>query len=417
MCIYLRTSPFFTRTEEHLIAFTYGAVWSRAAKVFVPCMPLLDGAQQRAGDDAALVTANGGAGGDGGDGGGAVTLSRADWSRLMDYERQELQKAFEFAATLASRAPVGGDTTAMLSVVVALVHLSVTCATLALSVDYLELLLRRHLVAAIGKTVGASDFADYMRFHNRKMFAPHAAPRAFSYAVRRPQHDPEGALSVHWVPRGAAATDTELLPIFVHTRALYGAAEPVSVDAQGLELTAEGAAAGSDGDTRALSTTTTTTVATAATTTAAPVMRLPLNASTEAMFRGNHYLHAFVHHAFAAPLPAQPSARMPLAAESLLCSGGHALTVSLVRTGKYFAGWVCDSCSCRGDGLRYNCTDCVYDVCFHCAGVQNPVMTCPERHVLFTVRLTAFSFISSYKLFQSSSQLLCVCACVCRFLS
>ena len=45
---------------------------------------------------------------------------------------------------------------------------------------------RKQLIAAIGKEVGPVDFANYQRFHNRKLFRKEYQPRPFSYAIRRP---------------------------------------------------------------------------------------------------------------------------------------------------------------------------------------------------------------------------------------
>ncbi len=47
-----------------------------------------------------------------------------------------------------------------------------------------------------GKEVGPVDFSNYLRFHNRKLFKAAYAPRPFCYAIRRPDHYPEGTLSI-----------------------------------------------------------------------------------------------------------------------------------------------------------------------------------------------------------------------------
>ena len=44
-------------------------------------------------------------------------------------------------------------------------------------VSYIEDMLRKQLIAAIGKEVQPKDFSDYLRFHNRKLF------RTKSYAA------------------------------------------------------------------------------------------------------------------------------------------------------------------------------------------------------------------------------------------
>merc|ERR1719498_1935896 len=58
-------------------------------------------------------------------------------------------------------------------------------------------MLRSQLIAAIGKEVSPTDFAEYMTFHNRKLFADAYAPVPFCFAVRRSEkHGPEGTLSI-----------------------------------------------------------------------------------------------------------------------------------------------------------------------------------------------------------------------------
>eukprot|EP01062_Namystynia_karyoxenos_P072277 TRINITY_DN682_c0_g2_i1.p1 TRINITY_DN682_c0_g2~~TRINITY_DN682_c0_g2_i1.p1 ORF type:complete len:1004 (+),score=317.32 TRINITY_DN682_c0_g2_i1:78-3089(+) len=59
-----------------------------------------------------------------------------------------------------------------------------------------ENMLRSQLVAAIGKEVGPADFAEYMDFHNQRLYRREFRPRGFCYAVRRPDHYPEGTLSI-----------------------------------------------------------------------------------------------------------------------------------------------------------------------------------------------------------------------------
>jgi hypothetical protein len=58
--------------------------------------------------------------------------------------------------------------------------------------DAIEEMLRQQLIAAIGKEVGPVDFTNYMVYHNRKMFRPQYVPVPFAYAVRLPDHYPEG---------------------------------------------------------------------------------------------------------------------------------------------------------------------------------------------------------------------------------
>ena len=64
------------------------------------------------------------------------------------------------------------------------------------AVNYIESMLHKQLVAAIGKEVQPSHFNEYMIFHNRKLFKAQYEPRKFCYAIRRPDHYPEGILSI-----------------------------------------------------------------------------------------------------------------------------------------------------------------------------------------------------------------------------
>jgi len=70
--------------------------------------------------------------------------------------------------------------------------------------NFIENLLHRQLVAAIGHSVSSSDFDRYMRFHHQKLFIESYQPRPFSYAVRRTHnHCAEGMLSIEDSNQGA----------------------------------------------------------------------------------------------------------------------------------------------------------------------------------------------------------------------
>jgi hypothetical protein len=77
-----------------------------------------------------------------------------------------------------------------------MLHLVEVCQRHSDGVDYIEQMLEDQLVAAIGKYLTPTDFTAYMNFHHRKLFQAPFQPQPFSYAVRRPEHDPEGVLSI-----------------------------------------------------------------------------------------------------------------------------------------------------------------------------------------------------------------------------
>jgi hypothetical protein len=80
------------------------------------------------------------------------------------------------------------------------VHMQHICTEYKLAVDYIEDMLRQQLIAAIGKVVTPADFAEYMSYHQRKLLKPQYHPKPYSYAVRRPEHYPEGVLDIQFRP-------------------------------------------------------------------------------------------------------------------------------------------------------------------------------------------------------------------------
>jgi hypothetical protein len=94
-----------------------------------------------------------------------------------------------------ARSPIISAVEAKLLVI--LLHLIDVGEHYADGIQHLENLLEQQLVAAVGKTLQASDFTAYMRFHNRQLFKEAFQPRPFSHAVRRTvQHSPEGSFRI-----------------------------------------------------------------------------------------------------------------------------------------------------------------------------------------------------------------------------
>jgi ubiquitin len=76
-------------------------------------------------------------------------------------------------------------------------HMQGVCCMWVESLTYIEVLLRKQLVAAIGKEVTPADFDEYMSFHGRKIYNEKYQPKPLVHNVRRsPNHTPEGTLSV-----------------------------------------------------------------------------------------------------------------------------------------------------------------------------------------------------------------------------
>lgn len=64
----------------------------------------------------------------------------------------------------------------------------------ASSLRYIESMLKQQLIVAIGKEVDSSDLDKYVKYHNEKLLCP--SPKRFCYTIRRPEHYPDGILSI-----------------------------------------------------------------------------------------------------------------------------------------------------------------------------------------------------------------------------
>ena len=132
-----------------------------------------------------------------------VVLGLSDISLFLAEESRSLTaKCEQMDAVFPSRtATAAVITAAEARLLVTLLHAQEVCCRYAQGVDYIENMLRKQLVAAIGKEVQPSDFSAYMRFHNNKIFLPQYRPKPFCYAVRRStEHAPEGVVSIEEQP-------------------------------------------------------------------------------------------------------------------------------------------------------------------------------------------------------------------------
>eukprot|EP00026_Physarum_polycephalum_P001947 Phypoly_transcript_01950.p1 GENE.Phypoly_transcript_01950~~Phypoly_transcript_01950.p1 ORF type:complete len:961 (+),score=229.34 Phypoly_transcript_01950:117-2999(+) len=164
----------------------------------------------------------------------------AEQSRSLDEKRKELAKVFTENEKLVTLTEA--------NIIVILQHLRYVGSAYVEGVNYIEDMLYKQLVAAIGKVVTPIDFTNYVTFHYRKIFNESYRPQAFSYAIRRPDHYPEGVLSIE------AQLDDGAL------------SSPIS-----------------------------TIVARSAATRA---MHFSLNAATKVAFFGERFLHGYVSHQF-----------------------------------------------------------------------------------------------------------------------
>ncbi len=185
---YLVNEMFFVQTDHGL-----DVVSLNDDAIFVPTVPVLD-AHQPAHDDyqtqQSILVSPTAVSSEAG-----LVLSAADQTRFLDEQKRSLVEKF---SGLAKVFPDGVKivTVAEANIVVAAVHLQTLSHYLEAGVSYLEELLRKQIVSAIGKSVSAVDFANYMNYHNSRIFREEYRPVPFSYAIRRPEHTPEGLIAI-----------------------------------------------------------------------------------------------------------------------------------------------------------------------------------------------------------------------------
>eukprot|EP00971_Amphidinium_carterae_P256259 5087893-Amphidinium_carterae.1 len=115
---------------------------------------------------------------------GTALLSAIDLNQLLAEETRALQeKQAAIEATMVGMSKLATATEAWIAT--AMMQASRVASQWFCAVEYVEAMLRKQVVAAIGKEVSPADFAEYMVFHNRKLFGKGFSPVPFSHAVRR----------------------------------------------------------------------------------------------------------------------------------------------------------------------------------------------------------------------------------------
>lgn len=156
------------------------------AEVFVPVVPLFEAEPRaRAAGEGVLPLA-------------FAEGFLAEERRSLDEKRRSLARVFPRGDAVI--------TVVEADLLVTLLHLRQVCQGHADGVQSIEEMLRRQLIAAIGKELTPVDFSAYMDFHCRKLLRPEYRPQPFSHAIRRPEHYPEGVLSIE-ADRGGAMPD------------------------------------------------------------------------------------------------------------------------------------------------------------------------------------------------------------------
>ena len=179
--------------------------------------------------------------------GSPLLMSLRDTNAFLEHQVQLLEaKRAELAKVYAPETALANPFSAFVRVVC--MHISDIHRAVVSGVQLIETMLFNQLVAAIGKVITPVDFSGYMRFHNRKLFRVEYEPKPFCYAVRRPDHYPEGTVSIE----GQLDDGSIPQPILTSVRAV----EPVHA------------------------------------------MRFAIDAATNVTFHGERYLHSWIDHSF-----------------------------------------------------------------------------------------------------------------------
>jgi hypothetical protein len=130
----------------------------------------------------------------------SVTLSASLVTQLLNEQSRSVDaKCTRVVDTLF---PSPAESTALITamearLMVVLLHMGDVAVHLRDGIDFIESMLRKQLVSAIGKELKATDFSAYMTFHCRKVFREVYQPKPFSQAVRRSvNHSPEGSVRI-----------------------------------------------------------------------------------------------------------------------------------------------------------------------------------------------------------------------------
>eukprot|EP01033_Poteriospumella_lacustris_P012405 gene12406-8879_t len=183
--------------------------------------------------------------------------------------------------------------------VVVLHHMAAVVDTFQQSVDYVEAIMRRQLVAALGKSVTEADLQQYMSYHYRQLYRPSYQPQPWTVSVRRSRkHSPEGAMRLE--------SRAEDFSVFAPgSRGVREGFQPIETFTRSFQVQPHSAAKRDD--------------ITADDYDAQDLMSFPIAAGVEVTFAGERHVHAWLRSTFA---------------------GGSADTLRLVAAAQQFSSFI-----------------------------------------------------------------------------
>ena len=126
-----------------------------------------------------------------------MLLSSSDLTKLTNEHARSLQETLETCAGGFDASEYTITTIAEIELGVVLRNLRCLSIQYGETMSYVESMMERQLVAAIGKRLTQDDLQTYVRYHDARLLSP--APQPFSLAIRRPEHYPTGLVSIETV--------------------------------------------------------------------------------------------------------------------------------------------------------------------------------------------------------------------------
>jgi hypothetical protein len=129
-----------------------------------------------------------------------VTLTASIVAQLLNEQSRSLDA--KCTTVIDALFPNPSESTALITasearLLMILLHMGDVAEHLQQGIKYIEDLIRKQLISAIGKELKATDFGDYMQFHYRKLLREEFHPQPFSHAIRRSdRHSPEGSIRI-----------------------------------------------------------------------------------------------------------------------------------------------------------------------------------------------------------------------------
>ena len=123
-----------------------------------------------------------------------VLLSSSDLTKLTNEHARSLQERLVTCARAFDANEYIITTTAEIELGAVLRNLRSLSIQYGETMNYVESMMDRQLVAAIGKRLTQDDLETYVRYHDARLLSP--APKQFSLSIRQPEHYPAGLVSI-----------------------------------------------------------------------------------------------------------------------------------------------------------------------------------------------------------------------------